>query len=324
MPAFVPTAPLSRDPGSFRDPAGGVYHHDGRVFRYLTDRGAADFQSLEASGLLHTLIDQRVLVETTEVSVEQLPVDATSEPPALILEHERVPFISYSYEWPFELLRSAALQYLDVLRLSLDHGFVLKDATSFNTQFFGSRPVMIDVSSFEPYEAGRPWAGYAQFCRMFLNPLLLQSLVGLPYQSWLRASIEGIAPGELGALLPFRRKLRRDVLMHVVAQAWMGRRLAPDAEAVSQAAAQSISLKTLTKLIDQLERTISKLKRPGGADSNWSSYEQDCHYQTVDTAVKSRAVESVLKQVRPGTVWDLGGRAATSSRSTETSSPWVA
>jgi len=35
---------------------------------------------------------------------------------AAVLEHERVPFVSYLYEWTFEMLRDAALLQLELLR----------------------------------------------------------------------------------------------------------------------------------------------------------------------------------------------------------------
>ena len=195
-----------RDPGSFRDPAGGEHPTGDRVLRYLNSRGAADFAEFSNSGLFDALVGDGSLIPTRQIGSSEIPriedVDAVT-----VLEHERIPFISYAYEWPLESLQSAALQYLSTLRTSLDHGFILKDATTFNTQFRGDRPTMIDVSSFERYQPGQPWAGYSQFCRMFLNPLWLQSAAGIPYQQSLRSSIEGITPAELSKVLPFRKKL---------------------------------------------------------------------------------------------------------------------
>lgn len=295
-----------RDTGSFRDPAGGVYHYRDRIFRFLTNDGAREFRELAASGLLHELIDSGAVIPTRELASGEATELGLDPSIPLILEHDQIPFISYNYEWPFELLQSAALQYLQSLRVAFQHGFVLKDATAFNTQFIGSAPVMIDVTSFEPYVPGRPWAGYAQFCRMFLNPLLLQSLTGEPYQRWLRSSIEGISPADLSKRLPLRRRLRRDVFIHVLAQAWMGNRFSGDAAALKGAATQQVPLKTLHKLIDQLERTIASLSRPGRHKSTWSAYEDDCHYEAEATAAKHRFVESVIQQRRPARVWDLG------------------
>ena len=35
--------------------------------------------------------------------------------PAAVLRHERIPFVSYPYEWTFSMLKDAALLQLDLL-----------------------------------------------------------------------------------------------------------------------------------------------------------------------------------------------------------------
>lgn len=296
-----------RDPGSLRDPAGGVFYRDGQIFRVLNERGAADYRALTDSPLHAELLRREMLIPTRELEATEAAALGFDHA-ALVLEHQRIPFVSYSYEWPFELLREAALQFLGAMRLALDHGFQLKDATTFNTQFRGAEPVMIDVSSVEPLVPGRPWAAYSQFTRTFLNPLLLQALTDEPYQRWLRVALDGIAPEELSARLPWRRKLRRDVLMHVVGQAWMARRFSGDATALRRASAQEVPLKTLHRLIDQLERSVAGLSRPGGR-SEWSHYEDECHYADSAAQVKRSFVSRVVAERRPEVVWDLGCNA---------------
>ena len=70
----------------------------------------------------------------------------------------------------------------------------------------------MDVGSFERLRDGEPWAGYRQFCTLFLYPLMLQAYRGIAPQPWLRGSLEGIEPAEARALLP---RFRRGVLSHV-------------------------------------------------------------------------------------------------------------
>lgn len=54
---------------------------------------------------------------------------------------------------------------------------VLKDASAYNVQFRGARPVFIDTLSFERHPEGTPWMAYRQFREHFLVPLLLVSRV---------------------------------------------------------------------------------------------------------------------------------------------------
>src|SRR4029453_19674448 len=84
-----------------------------------------------------------------------LPPDLLAGAAAGVLRHERVPLVSYPYEWPFSMLREAAVLQLEVLRAALDEGMSLKDGTAYNVQFFGSRPTFIDVGSVEPASGTR-------------------------------------------------------------------------------------------------------------------------------------------------------------------------
>ncbi|MCH8816049.1 MAG: class I SAM-dependent methyltransferase, partial [Chloroflexi bacterium] len=90
------------------------------------------------------------------------------------------------------MLRRAALHYLDLHLDLLERNFTLSDASAYNIQFRGTRPVFIDVLSIRPYREGEYWTGYRQFCEQFLNPLLLVAVSGIPYQAWFRGNIEGI------------------------------------------------------------------------------------------------------------------------------------
>ena len=105
------------DPGSFRDPDWGVVHSNGRVFRYFTTSGARNFEAFANSGLLESLVSSGRTVGVKDVGPDVIRELRVAVPEAaLIVEHPRVPFISYCYEWSFEMLKSAALLQLDLLR----------------------------------------------------------------------------------------------------------------------------------------------------------------------------------------------------------------
>ena len=63
-----------------------------------------------------------------------------------------------------------------------------KDAPAFNILFEGTCPRLVDVLSLEPYQPGALWAGYTQFCRSFLAPLLITAHTGWPFQPLLRGA----------------------------------------------------------------------------------------------------------------------------------------
>jgi len=297
---------VSFDSGSFKDPHGGVFFQGARVFRYFTPEGAASFQALAASGLLEKLAQRGAIVGAREVPPEEAAVLLRAVPgTALVVEHPRLPFISYCYEWPFEMLKAAALLHLEVLATALERGYILKDATPYNVQFLGPRPVFVDVASFEPYPDGQPWNAYSQFCRLFLNPLLLQALTGVRFQGWLRGSLDGIAPAQLSRLLPWRHKLRPSVFLHVVLQAWLDRRAASTDAADQSLLHRKVSRKSVLRLVEGVRRAVEGL-RPGPSASPWARYDDENTYSQEARACKEAFVERTLAARRPEVVWDLG------------------
>jgi len=197
--------------GSFRDPAGFVFRRDGVLYRQVNRSFEAKFAAVRASGLFDELARDRLLVAHQEVG----PEHAASPDAVAVLRPERIGFISYPYEWSFDQLKDAALLTLAVQERALERGFTLRDASPYNVQFSGGRPILIDPLSLEPREEGAPWLAYRQFCEHFLVPLLLMSRVDIGCGSLLRAHLDGI-PLELGSrLLPRQSWLRPGTLMHV-------------------------------------------------------------------------------------------------------------
>src|SRR5690606_1182148 len=109
-----------------------------------------------------------------------------------VLRPNRIPFISYPYEWSFNALKDAALLTLDIQSLALERGLTLKDASAYNVQFVGAKPIFIDTLSFVAREPGQAWAAYGQFCRHFLAPLALMAKRDIRLQKLLASHIDGI------------------------------------------------------------------------------------------------------------------------------------
>jgi SAM-dependent methyltransferase len=218
-----------------------------------------------------------------------------------LLEHARVPFVSYPYEWTFSMLRDAAQLQLRLLRLALEEGLTLKDASPYNVQWRGAEPVFIDVGSFERAREGEPWAGYRQFCALYLYPLLLQAYKGVPFQPWLRGSLEGIEPAEARALFRGRDLLRRGVLTHIVLHSRLERRNA-DRSVRSELREAGFKRELVVANVRRLERLVRRLEwRPRG--SGWSAYGATTSYESEDAARKEAFVRAAAGE---GLVWDLG------------------
>jgi hypothetical protein len=140
---------LELEPASFRDPASTVLYLDGRVLRGLTKEGAEDFAALASAPFFEAAMTEGRLVRTTEVPLEELPQSVRGDAWVQALEHERIPFVTYPYEWTFSMLKDAALVHLDLLLAALGVNLTMKDGYAYNLAFVGARPVFIDVGSFE-------------------------------------------------------------------------------------------------------------------------------------------------------------------------------
>jgi hypothetical protein len=296
------------EPGSFRDPDSRIFTASGRVLRLLSERGLADWRALTASGLL----DELPVIGTREVEAD-VP-EALHGGVAAVLEHDVIPFVSYPYEWTFAMLRDAALLQLQLLRRGIEKGLILKDSTPYNVQFRGAEPVFIDVGSFEQLREGEPWAGYRQFCMLFLYPLLLQAWKDVPFQPWLRGSLEGISPHDARALLSARDLLRRGAMSHVVLHNRLeSRHEDEDADMKRELRKAGFKKELILANIRGLERLIARLRWEPDR-STWSEYGPHTTYTADDAERKARFVADAVAEERPNLVWDIGANEGRHSR----------
>jgi len=89
------------------------------------------------------------IVRTAVAEYANLP----GGPYDLVLEHERVPTLSYPHEWSASMLKDAALFHLGLFMGLAPYGLTLKDMHPLNVVFDGTRPIFVDFTSIVPAEA---------------------------------------------------------------------------------------------------------------------------------------------------------------------------
>jgi SAM-dependent methyltransferase len=304
------------EPGSFRDPDSRVFYGEDAVYRALSERGLADFRALADSSLFERAIATGKLIGT-----ELLEGDAAIAAPEIIttgcagvLRHERIPFVSYPYEWPYSMLKDAALLQLELLEAALKRDLILKDSTPYNVQWRGAKPVFVDLGSFEPLHEGEAWIGYRQFCMLFLNPLLLQGLKGIPFHPWLRGSIDGIPPADIASALSLRDRFRRRLLTHVFLHARLERRYGSRSREVkSELRSAGFNTKLIMANVNGLQKLVRGLDwRP--PTTVWTEYEKDKTYSGDDALRKDAFVRDVVTSQPWELVWDIGANTGRYSR----------
>lgn len=293
------------DSGSFRDPLSRVFIADEAIYRGFTELGARDIDAVWSKPFIEKWSKRGDLIATEFVSPASAPIEGEW---SKVMRHPKLPFISYPYEWTFSMLRDAALLQLKLTKTALKHDVSVKDATPYNVQFVGSKPVFIDAGSFEVRNESDPWYGYLQFCQLYLYPLMIQSYLGVGYQSFLRGSVNGVDPITMRKLLgpgrPWSR--RRGRLANVVFHAMAQKRFADsDVEIKREASAAGMNPKILTATIDKLSSTIKKMSLHD-KQSTWSEYSERGHYVEASLDEKERFVRDAVATQHRKQVWDLG------------------
>jgi hypothetical protein len=303
--------------GSFRDPSGFVYTRDGILYRQINRSFREPFEAFLSSGLCDELARAGLLVSHEKVGLE---LSATEEAHAVI-RPEIVDFISYPYEWCFGQLQDAANLTLDIQQRALAKGFTLRDSSAYNIQFHRGRPVLIDTLSLEPWEEGRAWGAYKQFCEQFLIPLTLMSQRDVRCGSLLRNYLDGI-PLDLGSrLLPRRSWASPRSLIHIHLHAWAQGRYA-DSAVTSAAKGKTMSRKALLTLVESLRVAVGGLSwRASGTE--WADYTLDNNYSVAAAQAKRSRVVDHIRKTGAKTVWDLGANTGEYSRAAHEVAPLV-
>ena len=292
-----------RTEGSLRDPFGFLSESsDGTLVRHIGPRLAGASRRFLESDFYASLVESGRLVEHEEVGPESSGADS-----GLVLEPRRIPVVSYPYEWPFSLLKKAALLTLDIQIEAIDAGFTLRDGTAFNVLFEGVRPVFIDFGSFDVRVEGQPWVGYKQFCEHFLAPLAMASRFRRPPHQFNSASVEGYPLDAASSVMPVRSWLNWGLLWHLHLHGRSIRKRSGGRGA--NTGMRAVSTRALKGLLTSLRGTVNSLRYPI-EKSDWAAYYSDNSYSDRAMLHKEELVEEWLAAGGMGElVLDLGGNA---------------
>ena len=277
-----------RLPGSFRDPAGHLFVAEGVLYRRIEPAGAEAYRTFMQSGLYDALVAEGDLLPHDEMTPD-------------VIRPERIPMISYPYEWCFSQLRDAALLTLRVQRRAMTFGMSLKDASAYNVQFRRGSPVLIDTLSFEPRRPG-PWLAYRQFCQHFYAPLLLWSLTDARLTRLAQVFIDGVPLDLASRLLPTRSYLRAGPLLHVHLHAAAAARLSRGGDTRPTGTGSQRGIEGLLGSLERAVRSTTWSRRSG-----WTAYyAEEGSYDAESSSRKVELVAGWIAEVRPASVWDLG------------------
>lgn len=310
------TSPMTM---SLRDPAGHLCLVDGRVIRVVNQSGLDDLETFLKSTVsaefcqAHKLINTQFLDEAATASLlshEELRRVYEQRPGSTLVEHDRVVFPSFPYEWPAEMLHEAAVLTLDLAEQLLSEGLGLKDASPYNVLFHGARPVFIDLLSFETRAAGDPtWLPFAQFVRTFLLPLLVNKKFGLGICQLLSDHRDGLEPEEVFHLLSPSQKIQPPFLGLVSMPVWLAGKERTTDSSIYQKRQLSDPQKAefiLRRVLRSARRKLAQVAPTTDRKSTWSDYMDNNKYSQDYFPLKQAFVSDALREFSPRRVLDVG------------------
>lgn len=165
---MINSGEITFSPFSMMDDVGKVFFWQGRVFRAISDQKADEVLTLLESGLIKELAAKNLIPETWVT-------DLNFQGYNLVLEHERIPYLTYPFEWSFEMIRDAGLKILEIYKVSEKYGYTIKDCHSYNIMFNGSDSFFIDIGSFKVKAVNRVDFPFHEYVTHYIAPLLMWS-----------------------------------------------------------------------------------------------------------------------------------------------------
>ncbi|GEP50711.1 50S ribosomal protein L11 methyltransferase [Flavobacterium noncentrifugens] len=289
-----------RNTSSFRDPSGYVFSDGTAIKRVVFPSYFKQYNALSDSGFYTKLFDNQFLVRHLELS------QSTDQ---IVLEAEKIPFITYPYEWSFLQYKHAALLTLKIQKYCLEHDFTLKDASAFNITFHEGKAVFIDTLSFDFYQQNEPWKAYKQFIMHFLAPLVLSHYHGLDFLKTLAADIDGISLKKLSKLLPAKSWLSPTLFtnIHLLAK-YEGKY----SESKSEAKTNTLTKSAQIKLLESLYDYIRELK--AFENTEWDDYYNQTNYNDAAYLFKKAFTKNWFDGINGSSLIDIGGNDGTFTR----------
>lgn len=249
---------------SYKDPSAKVFWYEDEekyIFRELAPSYLQHYQHFKSMGLAAELIKKNWLITFEEVE-QQVSKN-------IILKARKISFVSYPYEWTFNQWKNAALLTLKIQNQALKFGMTLKDASPFNIVFEGTKPVFIDISSFEIFKEGEPWQAYKQFSENFYMPLLLVKYFGNTGNDIYLNNCNGISLSKGLLLLPATAHFNFNTLFYLTLPDKIRQRLKAPGKPLKNTGI--FTKKRSMQFAEQLFSTIEKVK-PVKKITQWNTY----------------------------------------------------
>ncbi|MEZ5157377.1 MAG: class I SAM-dependent methyltransferase [Candidatus Nanopelagicales bacterium] len=304
--------------GSYRDPENAAVALGDRWYRVAGPASAGALSRLRDSEVYESLVADGSLVrfeesapDTAHKVLEAHARNGGRSAPggSRVFDVESVGSITYPWEWPDALLRSAGLHTLDVRDRLLAVGLDLKDASAFNVQFRGMQPVFMDVGSVEEWRPNPSWNATRQYVEHFINPLAVGSGKTLTAaDAWELSRRKGLRSDVARAMMPRRQRWRPSLWVLQASTRPVAGHAPVETKYAEQARQHPERALRATRSLTGRLRKQTVAVSGGSHSSTWSDYGDRAHYTSEELLRKLElSVEFVNEDARSGLVLDIGG-----------------
>jgi SAM-dependent methyltransferase len=299
---------------SFRDPAGSLFKHKNKIFRFINPSYQNEFEQTISCRSLTELISQGYISNFKKMQKNDLDLLLKDETflkifekikSDIILEHKIIDFVNYPYEWSSSMLFDSAALTLLLFEKIIDDNLGLKDATPYNTIFENAKPVFVDLLSFEKRDPQDPiWLAYSQFVKTYLLPLYVYKFAKIPVHKTFLSNPDGL---EIDDCLPHTGFFRPIAYSLIRLPLFLSRFTKPQHYKSKRLINPNLSKFILLRLIKKTKKRLMSLKPKTTASSSWSKYmDTQKHYDKEDFLIKESFISDVLISLKPKKVLDIG------------------
>ena len=288
---------------SYKDTAARVVLKEGIYYRYIFNEYKKEYDNLMQSGLYEALKSKGYLISHSE-----LEYDGSDTNVYKLLVPEQIHFQSYPFCWSYTQWRKAIIAYLEINKIALSYGMLLKDATPFNFYFKEGRAILLDTSSFIFFKEGATWLAYKQFCSEFLSPITLMHYNGQIWSGMVKANLKGMPLSFVSKQLPLKSWFNLNCLLHIHMHAKYANNEGSieDENKSKSKVKEGFTKEKLVSLIDMILVTVKKWKQAYNINKHWHSYYENDIESPIYLNQKEEIIKNWLDTLKPKTVIDLG------------------
>lgn len=269
-------------PSSTADPVGRVFMWKNKIYRAVREEYVSFYKKLFDDGIFDKLNNTGYLINT---AIAPFSLDGYG----LILQHEKITFPSYPFEWCGEMFRDAAILMCDFTHELFEYDLEIKDIHSYHIFFESNQPKFIDIGSIIKRTQKSKWFLAKDFFYWMIFPLhCISRGKSEEVRDILRYELEGLdVRKKMTSLLPLWFKYSV-MLTHNLT-----------------------FLSSPPKILDSFKEEIINTKLIP-SQTEWAGYARDGkdYFLPFDNQnkwfTKQKNVYKLLKKLKPTTVLDFG------------------